>query len=429
MRTDRPAGSGTPARPKPFTFYPPKNNRLVTAIVKKLLRRDIRRKLKVHDIRVSDDTLVRLRRLKGQRCLVTPSHSGGFEPHIVMYVSKLLDEDFNYVAAMELFARSRVHRWILQRLGVYSIIRGAVDRPSFTTTREILAAGKHWLVIFPEGESVGQNSIVIPFQSGVFQLAFKALEDAAKTENSPSLYCIPLAIRYVYLQDMHGEIDASLDRLESKLAIPSIKRSSCRYDRLRRVAEAVLIANERVHQFQPDVHNSMNDRIQRLMDHVLSGLEARLGISPTAKQPLIDRIRAAFIAVDRVVEQESAASEYEQRLTLEQQHAARELYHDLWRALRFVAIYDGYVAESLNVERFLDVLGLLELEVFKRLRIWGPRRACVEVAEPVDLQDHLSSYLLDKRETAKRVAAMLETTVRQLLNGMEAECQPLRLES
>jgi len=221
MNTVRSLGPGSLPRPKPFTFYPPKHNRVVTALVKMALWRDIRRKLNVTDISVSQDALEKLRRLKGQRCLVTPSHSGGFEPHIIMYLSKLLKDDYNYVAAMELFARSPIHRWVLQRLGVYSIIRGTMDRPSFTTTRQILTAGKRWLVVFPEGEAVGQNSIVIPFQPGVIQLAFKAYEDAAKTEKAPSLYCIPMAIRYFYLQDMHGEIDASLDRLESKLAISS----------------------------------------------------------------------------------------------------------------------------------------------------------------------------------------------------------------
>ena len=77
------------------------------------------------DISVSPDVLERLRQLKGQRCLLTPSHSGGFEPHIIMYLSKLLKDDYNYVAAMELFARSPIHRWVLQRAGVYSVIRGA----------------------------------------------------------------------------------------------------------------------------------------------------------------------------------------------------------------------------------------------------------------------------------------------------------------
>jgi 1-acyl-sn-glycerol-3-phosphate acyltransferase len=413
-------------RPKLYTFFPPKNNRFIAAAGKRALWWDIRRKLYVTEISISDEALDRLRRLKGKRCLIAPSHSGGFEPHIVMQISKMLGEDFNYVAAMELFAQSRMHRWMLQRLGVYSVIRGAVDRPSFATTRQILADGIRRLVVFPEGEAVGQNSIVIPFQPGVIQLAFKAYEDAVKVENEPSLYCIPMAIRYFYLNDMHVEIDLSLERLEEKLAISSDARLS-RYERLRQVADAVLAANERVHSVSPDGHTSMNNRISNLKERVLTQLENQLGVTHSPNKLPIDRVRALLNAIDRINEQEAAASEYDRQLVRERQNFARECYQDLWRALRFVAIYDGYVGESLTVERFMDVLGLLELEVHKRRPIRGPRKACVEVAEAIDLRDHYAAYVSDRRGTVKHVTSLLESAVRQMLDALENHCQALRL--
>ena len=49
-------------------------------------------------------------------------------------------------------------------------------RHSFQKTRQILAEGNRWLVIFPEGQTVWQNDTVMPFQPGVVQLAFKACE-------------------------------------------------------------------------------------------------------------------------------------------------------------------------------------------------------------------------------------------------------------
>ena len=236
------------ARPKPFTFYPPKTNRLVIGVVKLLIRRSIRRKLRVTEIEISDDDLSRLREFKGERCLVTPSHSGGFEPHVIMYLSKLLRDEYNYVAAVELFEQSPLRRWLMPRLGVYSIVRGAVDRPSFSMTRELLAAGRRWLVIFPEGHTIWQNSTVIPFQEGVIQLAFKGYEDAAKAEPEAHLYCIPIAIKYIYLKSMYAEIDESLTRLEAKLAVDVSATELSRYARPRRIAEAVLVANEKAKQ-------------------------------------------------------------------------------------------------------------------------------------------------------------------------------------
>ncbi len=90
MKLIMPSESDPRARPKPFTFYPPKNNRFLIGLVKMRLKRLIRRKLHVTEIEISHDDMERLRRLQGERCLVTPSHSGGFEPHIIMYLSKQL---------------------------------------------------------------------------------------------------------------------------------------------------------------------------------------------------------------------------------------------------------------------------------------------------------------------------------------------------
>ena len=410
------------ARPKPFTFYPPRNNRLVTGLVKRMIRRAIRRKLRVEDVEISDDDLDCLRRLKGQRCLLAPSHSGGFEPHIIMYLSKLLKVDCNYVAAIELFEQSPVYRWLMPRLGVYSIVRGAVDRPSFSKTRELLAAGERWLVIFPEGQTIWQNSMVIPFQEGVFQLAFKGFEDATKNGADAHLFCVPIAIKYIYLEDMHSEIDQSLDRLEVRLCVESAGESLSRYARLRRIAEAVLVANEQVHQATVDPEWDMNRRIENIKEHVISEIERELGVNPSSKQSLLDRIRSLFNAVDRIVHEEATGSEYLQQLQAERQNAVRMHYEDLWRLLQFVAIYDGSVRESMTVERFMDVLCLLEMEVLRARRMWGPRKASVRVGEPVDLADYAKAYEENKRNTVREVTLTIESSVREMLDELGRDC-------
>lgn len=423
MTSTPPLKSDPRARPAPFTFFPPKRNPLVISLVKLGIERAIRNKLFVTDIEISDDDLQRLRGLKKKRCLLTPSHSGGFEPHIIMYLSKLLDDDYNYVAAMELFQQSPVYRWLMPRLGVYSIIRGTVDRPSFSMTRKLLAKGKRWLVIFPEGQTIWQNSMVIPFQQGVIQLAFKGYEDAAGKSDDAHLYCIPMAIKYVYLQDMHSDIDASLTRLEEKLSIDVSGPSPTRYGRLRRVAESVLGAMERTHEVKPPADSDMNDRITALKEHAISRLELQLSVKPNDRQTLLDRIRALFNAVDRIVNEEPTGSEYEQQLFAERQRAYGECYEDLWRLLQFVSIYDGYVKESMTFERFLDVLCLMEMEVLRERRIWGPRQARVKVGEPVDLRDLADAYRSDRRKTVQETTNSLESTVRTMLEELEHGCK------
>ena len=426
METPRVVESDPRARPKPFTFRPPKSNRFVIALVKLTIRGSIRRKLKVTEIDIGQDDLEKLRRLKGKRCLLTPSHSGGFEPHIIMYLSKLLGDDYNYLAAMEAFEQSPINNWVMQRLGAYSIIRGATDRPSFQMTKRLLVAGKRWLVVFPEGHTIWHNSMVFPFQQGVIHLAMKAYQEAATKEEAPSLFCIPVAVKYVFLQDMHDEIDASLSCLETKLLASEKLDPLPRYERLRRVAEAVLVANEKRHNVTPNEESSINDRVQNLKNCVVAGLEQQLDVTPPAESELLDRIRTLFNTVDRIVHEEPHTSEYEQQLATERQQEVRSLYDDLWRVQQFVAVYDGYVRESMTVERFMDLLCMLEMEVFENRRIWGPRKALVKVGEPIDLKDQFLFYKSDRRGVIQKITIALESSVREMLEELGADCQMVR---
>jgi len=426
MKAEEMVQSDAKSRPIPFTFRPPKENGLVRAFIKFILPLLIRKIPKVTEIDINDDGLVRLSSLKGKRCILTPSHSGGYEPYLVMHLSKLLRQDYNYLAAMEAFERSPIVGWILQRLGVYSIIRGTADRLSFQMTRKLIAEGKRWLVIFPEGQTCWQNDTVMPFQEGVTQLAFKGFEEAAKKEDNPSLYFIPLTVKYIYLNDMHGEIDESLKRLEEHLLDGRGDSPPSRYDRLRRIGEAVLSANEKKYGLSPGSETDLDGRIQSIKEHIVSRAEGALNLRAKSGDTLLDRIRASFNAVDRIVHAEPEGMDYEKKLLQEDQEKAKQLYDDLWRALEFVAIYDGYVRENFTVERFMDILFLVEMEVFGRRELWGPRKAIVRIGEPLDLKDYYERYKSDKRGTVKEVTAVLESGVRGMLEEMAGLAAPLR---
>ena len=166
----------------------------------------------------------------------------------------------------------------------------------------------------------------------------------------------------------------------------------------------------------------MDERIQSLKEYAISRLEQLLGVKPSERQTLLDRIRALFNAVDRIVYADPAGSDYEQHLAAERQEMSRNYYEDLWRLLQFVAVYDGYVIESMTFERFMDVLRLLEMEVLGQRRLWGPRKALVKVGEPVDLKDHAAAYAADRRETVQGITSTLESSVTEMLEAHESGC-------
>src|SRR5260370_23998012 len=86
--------------------------------------------------------------------------------------------------------------WLIQRLGAYSIHRGLPDRQSLRMTRRLLAEMDRKVVIFPEGETYEHNDALIPFQQGVVQIGFGALDDVQKSGREPSLPVLPIAVKY-----------------------------------------------------------------------------------------------------------------------------------------------------------------------------------------------------------------------------------------
>lgn len=363
----------------------------------------------------------RLRALKGKRVLLMPSHSGGLEPYIIVRLSEMLDDDYHYLAAAETFETSWLFAWVMQRMGVYSIIRGAADRPSFQMTRKILTEGKKWLVIFPEGQTVWQNDTVIPFQHGVTQLAFKAYEQLAKESPGSSLYCLPMSIKYVFTESVEDQMRESMRRLETQLLAGDYAPPEDPVARLRNISVAILSANEKRHNITPDAGADLNTRIQAMKEAMVSRLERQLDVAPKTGQDLLDRIRTLFNALDRITMDDPDASNYGRKLLDEQKRLARDMYDELWRVLQFIAIYADYVRENSTVERFMDVLCILEMEVFGERRIAGPRKACVRVGEPVDLKDEFAAYREDKRAATEALTLRLENTVRSMLEELNSK--------
>ncbi|MFQ5880486.1 MAG: lysophospholipid acyltransferase family protein [Dehalococcoidia bacterium] len=379
---------------------------------------------KVVAVEVAEEELRGLRELKGQRVVLTPSHSGGLEPFVLYHLSEAIGEEFAYLATKEIFERP-LAGWFAQRLGAYSIVRGTPDRSSFRMTRQLLVEGRRWLVIFPEGHTCWQNDTVMPFQQGVVQLAFWAYEDMVKQAERPPLYFVPMAIKYIHLRDMRGAIDRSMRRLERRLLLASPAQPQNLYERLRRVGETVLAANEKKYNVRPGGGASVNERIQNLKELVVSRVATALGIPSRPEQSPLERIRYLFNTIDQIVLTEPDGPAYERQLHRRRQQEVGVLYEDLWQVLRFIALYDGYVGETLTSERFLDVLGLLELEVFRRRQLWGPRKALVKIGAPLDLGQYFRCYQTDKAGTLQEVTTTLESSVREMLGELSRQARAI----
>jgi len=420
---------------KPFIFYPPKNNQFIIRFAKYLLPAIMRIYPKVSSVEVSEEDLERLKELKDQRVIIVPNHPEGIEPCILFHLSKILNKEFNFLAAKEAFERAPsvgkmfkwvgLYPWLLQRLGAYSIIRGTADRSSFRMTRQLLVEGKRWLIIFPEGEVCFQCDTVMPFQQGIAHLAFMACEDLSRYGGNSPLYLVPVAIKYIYLRDMRQEIAESLNKLESELIPSGSTQSLNLYERLRRVCEFILSVNEKEYNVHPGKDTLLNDRFQYMKELIVSRVETALGCPPQSDQPFFERMRSLFNAIDQIIYY-APEDEYSRQLHRSRQQEVQKLYNDLSRIHHFIALYDGYVKEMMSTERFLDVINRLEMEVYGKIKFFGPRKAVLRIGKPLNIQNDFQRYKSDKKGTIKEITVTLEASVQSLLSDLGRLTKPIK---
>lgn len=416
-----------PYSPGGFTFRRPRSVPWVMAFARWYCPRLLRTKLGVAEVVLPENSRRRLDALAGQRAVLTPNHPG-HEPEVMFHASTLLGHTWNYLAAKEVFTHSWAQDFVVQRVGGYSIVRGTNDRDAFKMTRELIARGQRWLVVFPEGQDHYHSDMLTPFQPGVIQLCFWGLDKlAAESEGALlPLHIVPVFIRYHFLRDMRPDITASLSRLEAALGIPPAPGTSP-YDRLLGIGESLL----RVHEKRFNVRTAKGAELGARLDHMRELLIGRVasGLNipvPRMDLSLRDRLRALFNALDQVGSGlDSGSSAYSRHLKREHEQRAELAYRELDRLLGFVAASEDYVLKRPTQERFCDLLGRLEREILGRERFFGPQRAVVMVGEALNLSEHYGRYKADKRAVVEELTLVVEERVRALLEESADLLTPL----
>ena len=401
-------------------FKPPEPSKTTSQILRALIPLANRWYLKGLTLDIDAESLARLEAIHGHSAVLAPNHPAHEDPVVMFLLSKRLSQPFYYMAAREVFDKGRfgaVRCYLLQRVGVYSVVRGTVDRDAFRTTRKLLFKGDWPIVIFGEGEISRQNDTVMRFERGIVQMCFWALDDMEKAEVGKPLYVVPVGIKYHYPRDMWNSIDAALTRLERHILPPGERTPVERYDRLRRIGVAVFRTLASEYQYEIDETVALDVHIERLKDAILSRAEGIMGIRTEAD--ILTRTRALKNMVDAQVYREvEQMTEYEQKVHEERLRKFQQFYPDLERLINFISITDGYVAEEPSQERFLDVILRLEREVFGRSEMRGPRIASVRVGKPINLRECYDTYRTKKRETVEQITHELETSVQGLVGGL-----------
>jgi 1-acyl-sn-glycerol-3-phosphate acyltransferase len=399
-------------------FYPPLPSPLFIRLLRPLAPSILRRVWQIEAVDMEEADRERLRALRENPAIIAANHPSLAEPAVLFEAVSRAGASACFLTAWEVFTeRGRLVAWLLQRAGCYSVMRGRRDRASMQMTEKLLAAGQR-IVVFPEGQTYGLNDTLLPFQQGVVQLAFWALEAMRKQGIEGPLLVAPVAVKYLYTQPMEGEIEASLRRLEARLGLKPGARAP--YARLREIAAVVVGSLERQEHLPAVEGGTLDERILRLRDVLVRRMAGALDVDLPPGAAFPDAVRLLANAYDDAILGGTGEpeSEYDRGLREQAIDAVRPMHAGWMRLKNFLAVRDGYVQQLPSAERYLDVLGRLEVEVMGRSAIRGRRRALVKTGEPLNLGAHLDAYRRGKRETVAHLTSELESRVFALLSEL-----------
>lgn len=448
----------------PLDFIPPHFDGRVLAVARWLLPLWLRRQSRIGAITVDhpERLAAAFERFETgrSRLMLAFRHPSIDDPAVMAHLlwSKGHHAQFLYDRGIPLWAGKAIG-WSFSRLGGVSIQRGKLDLPALRTSRDLLVNGPYPFAAAPEGATNGHNERVSSLEPGVAQLAFWTADELARGGRPERMEILPIGLQYFYEAPVWGAIDSLLSQLERNAGLPTAAEADATtagqaessldperlYARLLRLGESMLVLLENFYRQsyrQPlgsgrgkqatatgasaDGDLPIAQRVQNLMDTALGVVERSFGLEP--RGDLVERCRrleqAGWERMYPTATSDTAPPPSPLRQGLADR-LAEETERRMWHMQMveaFVAVNGSYVREQPSQERFADTLLLLwdtdcrirGGDPGKRPRL-GKRRVRISIDNPINLQERMEAYRLDRRQAVAALTRDLQAQLEALI--------------
>lgn len=396
-------------RDAPYRFFEPRPRPLVIALARLANRRLVLpgKNHRIQSVELTGDLAsVAAARARGDRLLFVCNHPSHSDPQILTEAFRQLRLPVCFMAAYDVFLRSPLTAWVMQRLGHFSIDRETPDRKAVSTAIGILSAGATPLTIFPEGNVYLTNDRVTPFLEGPAFIALKALAG----ENKPTVKIIPLSLKLTHLTECHDLIEQRLTQLASDSGFAQTSAQTWS-------TELVPLGLHLLQRFLADHHlplpdsdgATLHERLTAATTSLITSLENDLTLAAKPTDSLADRIRRIRGALHGILIQGPADSVRADAPAL----ARRAIL-----AFRLLAYLTPYWTERPTLDRLGETADRLYEDFHSHpLPPLGPRRAMVHVGAPLDVATFLEEAGGKSRDA---LAALTSSAERSVQLGLDA---------
>jgi 1-acyl-sn-glycerol-3-phosphate acyltransferase len=348
-----------------------------------------------------EETFVRLKR---ETVLLCPNHSHKLDPDVMFSLSRAVKQTFNFLAAREIFGayRSRRYRW-MQKLGCFSIERGAADIQSIKTIHEVLTQDEKKLVIFPEGEVSHQNDYLMNLEDGVERMALTACKDLRKEDAQKTIFILPVILKYRFSKNVWTEILENLSRVEAQLEL-KVAASEPVSQRIRNCLLKGLERLEIRHNVTKKADN-LEERLSNLRERLIEISKEYLKVELSANIGQVSQLH--------ILRNSFAFNQFADGSHLELSPQDRVHYEELRLATHTVAIGEHSFKENLTQENAAELVNLLEEAIFGKITLPLPDIAEIGVAKEIDVADYLKEFEEKKAKGVQALKAELSARMKE----------------
>jgi 1-acyl-sn-glycerol-3-phosphate acyltransferase len=406
--------STPPKRPK-RPFIPARPAAWLIRAAQEFVRAQLslKNKLELHDNEI--DVLKKLP--QGAGVVLTSNHADETDPRVCIELSRRSGKRFISMCNREAFDENfGLAGWALQRLGHFSVERGAHDTPAKVFAVEVTKQGRDVLVVFPEGEIFYMNEVVQPFHSGAIDIGMQAIiENREKTDPNWTAYIVPMAIKYHHEKPIESILEKRISKMEHALSIQPAEASLPR--RILAIQKLLLKREEALHNVKLDSNTpeTLEDEIRAARRAILSDVEVKHGEKPLAEnRRAIDESWKLGAELREVLAEQT---DIKQKAEIENDIAT------LREVAQLASWHPYYYESTTSHDRMAEAVLKLERELYriKRPAQLTTRKVFVKFGEPMDLGVFIEEYVQDAHAVRHKVTEQLQQKIQGLLDTVVAD--------
>lgn len=380
---------------KPYTFIPPRLSRFWLWVARRMAVSQLPKDFGIVHVECVGAEHLRASLEAGHGIMLVGNHCRPCDPLVMDTLAREVGRPFQTIASWHLFMESRLKRFLLPRVGAFSVYREGMDRESLKCSIKSVADGKHPLVIFAEGFITRCNDRLVNFMEGPAFIA----RAAAKQRQDGKVVIHPVFIRYFFEGNLRASVTPVVEEIENRLSWQPQSHLSL-LDRISRVGHALLALKE-IEYLQMPQPGGAEERLQRLVDHLLVPLEKQwtAGRSDGDAMARVKRLRTAILP-------EMITSELSEAKRAERWRHLADLY-----LVQQLICYPGDYIEEPTAERILETVERYEEDLTDMARAHPPIRAVISVGEGIEVdavRDRSMTTDPITIELRKRMEVMLE---------------------